>query len=81
MANHPNRPQKQWFQLHHQDEAVLRALFDLYGAGSLMAVLSRFQVTRDKVDTRIDKGKSEEAEMILRECRDIVVRHAEETLL
>jgi hypothetical protein len=81
MANHPNRPKKQWFQLEGPDEAILRALFDLYGSGALMAVLSRFQVTREKqLALRPDKWKSEEAERILRDSRSAVIRIVEDTL-
>ncbi len=82
MANHPNRPKKQWFQLEGSDETLLRALYDLYGAGALMAVLSRFQITRDRqgLTMRTDKWRSEEAEVILRESRAAVIRIHEDTL-
>jgi hypothetical protein len=78
MANHPNRPKKQWFKLEAPDEAILRALFDLYGAGAVMAVLSRFQTMRDRGSAA--PADSAQAERILCESRSAVARINAEAL-
>jgi hypothetical protein len=82
MANHPNRPKKNWFRLEECDEAILRALFDMYGAGRVMAVLSRFQSTRDREGLfgQSDEWHRDRAERVLRDSRAAVKRMTDEAL-